>query len=201
MIHSETRLSDMDVAFYVMTITFRHAQSFNDNTKYCTALKWSFFFPPHFLQCAFKMDTWEKILHPTPLPRGGSFWLTQTVPHCIILNGLSRNWGCKACKGIPECSCFVISHATSARSTSPPAAKLVIIITLSSVTPKNSGIILYLPSQQMERMKGQSRGGKKRYTLLCSDGTCLVLGAARYWKNWHCDILCFCDAHCKIFCI
>lgn len=139
------------------------------------------FFPPHFLQCAFKMDTWEKILHPTPLPRGGSFWLTRTVPHCIILNGLSRNWGCKACKGIPECSCFVISHATSARSTSPPAAKLVIIITLSSVTPKNSGIILYLPSQQMERMKGQSRGGEKKICL-----------AMLWWHMpcaWGCTIL------------
>lgn len=61
--------------------------------------------------------------------------------------------------------------------TSLPAAKLVIIITLSSVTPKNSGIILYLLSQQMERMKRQSRGGgkKSRYASLCSDGTCLVL--------------------------
>lgn len=60
--------------------------------------------------------------------------------------------------------------------TSLPAAKLVIIITLSSVTPKNSGIILYLLSQQMERMKRQSRGGEKsRYASLCSDGTCLVL--------------------------
>lgn len=61
-------------------------------------------------------------------------------------------------------------------TSSLPAAKLVIIITLSSVTPKNSGIILYLLSQQMERMKRQSRGGEKsRYASLCSDGTCLVL--------------------------